>query len=109
MRLGEGRLVNGAARVQLDPAFAGAIAQQPNYLVFITPEGDTRGLYVTGKSLTGFEVRESQGGRATVDFSYRAVAHPYGDASPRLPVVAADHPDTQRRLSQALIERLRRN
>jgi hypothetical protein len=109
MRLGEGHLVNGAARVQLDPAFAGAIAQQPNYLVFITPEGDTRGLYVTGKSLTGFEVRESQGGRATVDFSYRAVAHPYGDASPRLPVVAADHPDTQRRLSQALIERLRRN
>jgi hypothetical protein len=53
---GEARLTAGGAHILLDSHFAAAIAQQPNYLVFITPEGDSRGLYVTRKSLTGFDV-----------------------------------------------------
>lgn len=95
--LGEARLVNGSTRVRLDPAFAESIAQRSNYLVFITPEGDTRGLFVTRKSLDGFEVRESQGGRSSVDFSYRVVARPFGDASPRLSLVTTERPHRVRR------------
>jgi hypothetical protein len=86
---GEAQLTGGFARVRLDPAFANAIAQRTDYLVFITPEGDNRGLYVTGKSLAGFDVRESQDGRSTLAFSYRIVARPYGVEAPRLPMAAA--------------------
>jgi len=85
---GEAALTGGAAYVRLDPAFASVIEQQGNYLVFLTPEGDNRGLYVTQKSIRGFAVRESQGGHSTLTFSYRIVAKPLGDHSPRLPMVA---------------------
>lgn len=53
--------------------------------MFLTPEGDSRGLFVTNRANSGFEVGENQGGRSTVAFSYRIVAKPYGDNSPRLP------------------------
>jgi len=85
---GEATLTNGAGYVRMDPSFANVIEQQSNYLVFITPEGDSRGLYVTQKSLRGFVVRESQGGHSTLAFSYRIVAKPLRDRSPRLPMVA---------------------
>jgi hypothetical protein len=75
---GEAQLVAGQVYVHLDPVFANAIEQRANYLVFITPEGDNRGLYVTQKSTSGFVVRESQGGRSTLAFSYRIVAKPFG-------------------------------
>jgi hypothetical protein len=82
---GEAQLTNGAAYVRLDQRFATTIARGSNYLVFITPEGDNRGLFVTQKSALGFAVRESQGGHSTLAFSYRIVAKPFGNASPRLP------------------------
>jgi hypothetical protein len=81
---GEARLVSGQAYVKLDPAFANVIDQRASYLVFITAEGDNKGLYVSQKSLDGFVVRESQGGHSTVAFSYRIVAKPYGPSQPRL-------------------------
>ncbi|HXW75844.1 MAG TPA: hypothetical protein VEJ20_00375 [Candidatus Eremiobacteraceae bacterium] len=89
---GEGRLVNGSGYVQLDPSFANTIDQTTSYMVFITPEGDNRGLYVTEKSASGFAVRESQGGHSTLAFSWRIVAKPYGVNAARLPMVltAAD-------------------
>lgn len=90
---GEGQLVDGRAYVALDPTFASVIASGVSYLVFLTPEGDSRGLYVTQKSATGFGVRENEGGRSTLTFDWRIVAKPYGDVSPRLPVVVdAYHP-----------------
>ena len=82
--VGEGQLTGGSSYVALDPAFASVIDQHANYFVFITPEGDNRGLFVTGKSTRGFSVRESQGGRSTLPFSYRIVAKPYGATQPRL-------------------------
>jgi hypothetical protein len=82
--VGEGQLVGGRSYVALDHDFATVIDQHSSYFVFITPEGDNRGLFVTGKSLRGFTVTESQGGRSTVPFSYRIVAKPYGPAHPRL-------------------------
>jgi hypothetical protein len=82
--VGEGQLVGGRAYVSLDRDFASVIDQHSSYFVFITPEGDNRGLFVTGKSLRGFTVMESQGGHSTLPFSYRIVAKPFGAAQSRL-------------------------
>jgi len=84
--LGEGQSVDGRAYVALEPTFANVIDRRANYLVFITPEGDSQGLYITQKSAAGFAVLENRGGRSTLAFSYRIVAQPYGDAPPRLPI-----------------------
>jgi hypothetical protein len=84
---GEAQMTNGSAYVRLDTHYANLIARNVGYLVFISPEGDNRGLYVTQKSALGFVVRESQGGRSSITFSYRIVAKPLGDMAQRLPVV----------------------
>jgi hypothetical protein len=84
---GEAQLANGAAYVRLDPSFANAIDASKSYLVFITPDGETKGLYVAVRSAGGFEVRENGGGRSNVQFSYRIVAKPFGADAPRLPLV----------------------
>ena len=72
---GEGKLVNGKAEVKLDPDFA-ALVRTDRYHVFVTPYGDSHGLYVAKRTDTGFEVREQQGGKSSVEFSYRVVAKP---------------------------------
>jgi hypothetical protein len=41
--------------------------------VFVTPEGDCRGLYVRRKGGASFEIRELAGGKSSVAFSYRIV------------------------------------
>ena len=70
---GRARLANGRATVRLDPDFA-AVVHSDDYDVFLTPRGDTRGLYVTGQNRRTFEVREVQGGNGSLDFSYRVLA-----------------------------------
>jgi hypothetical protein len=57
------------------------------YSVSITPEGNSNGLYVSQKTLTGFAVRENNGGRSTLAFEYRIVAKPFGSNAKRLPMV----------------------
>src|SRR5262245_24755301 len=54
---GTARLRRGRAVVRLDADFAKVI-KRGDYRVFLTPEGDCRGLYVYRKSAAGFEVRE---------------------------------------------------
>jgi hypothetical protein len=44
-----------------------------DYRVFLTPEGDCRGLFVRRKTAANFEVRELMGGKSDVAFSYRIV------------------------------------
>ena len=44
-----------------------------DYRVFLTPEGDCRGLYVRRKSAASFEVRELMGGGSAAAFAYRIV------------------------------------
>jgi hypothetical protein len=83
---GEARLVDGRAYVRIDAALANVIDSGAEFSVFITPEGDSRGLYVTQKSPSGFAVRENQFGRSTLAFAYRIVAKPYADESSRLPM-----------------------
>jgi hypothetical protein len=85
---GDGQLVDGRAAVALERTFATTIDRTAGYMVFITPEGDTHGLYVTQKTAVGFVVRENQGGRSTVAFSYRIVARPFGAPAARLPLAA---------------------
>jgi hypothetical protein len=85
--VGEANLVGGRADVSLDPAFANVIDQHARYLVFITPEAETAGLYVTQRTSRGFEVRESRGGHSSASFAYRIVAKPYGVVANRLPMV----------------------
>ncbi|MDQ6824302.1 MAG: hypothetical protein M3007_02430, partial [Candidatus Eremiobacteraeota bacterium] len=75
--LGEAQLVGGRAVVGLEPTFASAIDPRHSYLVFITPQGDTNGLYVTQKTAAGFVVREHNG-VSNAWFDYRIVAQPYG-------------------------------
>lgn len=84
---GKGQLINGQAYVPIDSAFAATIDSRADYLVFLTPRGDNRGLYVAQTSTAGFLVRESQGGRSTLAFDYRIVARPYGSFERRLPVM----------------------
>jgi hypothetical protein len=79
---GSARLKKGAASVTLNSAFAQAITGN-RYQVFVTPDGDCKGLYVARKTAHGFDVRELGGGRSTVDFDYRIVAHrSHDDAIP---------------------------
>lgn len=70
---GRARLLRGRAEVKLEPTFAGFV-RLDDYHVFLSPEGESKGLYVSRRSRTGFSVREADGGRSTTSFSYRIVA-----------------------------------
>ena len=82
---GSGALVNGVARVNIDPQFARTVTADASYHVFLTPNGDCEGLYVTQKSAGSFEVHELKGGQSNVQFDYRIVAHRKGYETARLP------------------------
>jgi hypothetical protein len=70
---GKARLIRGRARVNIDRNFA-SVVRLADYHVFLSPEGDSRGLYISKKSKNGFEVREQQGGSSSLRFSFRIVA-----------------------------------
>jgi hypothetical protein len=81
---GSGELKNGVAVVTIDPAFAETVTGDNSYHVFITPNADSRGLYVISKTATTFEVRESGGGTSSLTFDYRIVARRRGFEKQRL-------------------------
>jgi hypothetical protein len=87
---GTAQLVNGRSYIRIDPAFAATMSQTQRYRVFITPGGDSRGVYVTNRTPAGFEVRENAGGRSSLDFDYRIVAQPLGDTSTRLAAIVPE-------------------
>jgi hypothetical protein len=70
---GRGQLANGIANIDLERDFA-SIVRREDYMVFITPGGDSKGLYVSRQTPQGFEVREAQGGKSSLPFTYRIVA-----------------------------------
>jgi hypothetical protein len=86
---GSAQLTDGTATVRLESAFASSIDVSTAYRVFLTPDGDTRGLYVATKTANGFVVRETQGGRSTLSFDYRIVATALGQADQRMAVTTA--------------------
>jgi hypothetical protein len=84
---GTGTLTEGVGHVRLDPLFADAAGLKTGYHVFVTPLGDCQGLYVTAKTAIGFEVRELNGGDASIGFDYRIVAHRAGYEELRMAAV----------------------
>ena len=80
---GTGALAAGRAAIRLDADFA-AVVKSDDYAVFLTPEGDCKGLYVTAKTPAGFEVREIQGGTSAIPFRFRLVAKRKDIPGPRL-------------------------
>ena len=81
---GSGQLVRGSALVKIDPAFAETVSESAEYHVFLTPKGDSKGLYVVNETAAGFEVRESGGGTSSLAFDYRIVAKRRGYEAQRL-------------------------
>jgi hypothetical protein len=90
----QGTLTAGRAQVRIDPEFALTV-KTDKYSVFLTPEGDCKGLYVTAKTPTSFEVRELQGGTSSLSFSYRIVAMRKDVEAPRLERVQFDPAKTK--------------
>src|SRR5262249_11714180 len=56
---GSAKLTRGKATIKLDRDFA-ALVRTERYHVFLTPEADSNGLFVSRKNRRGFEVREQR-------------------------------------------------
>lgn len=96
--VGETRVLNGAANVALDPAFAATLDPTRPYYVFLTPEGDNRGLFIGTKTLRGFTIRESSNGRSALAVQYRIVGKPLGPRERRLAAFDTSLPPRTKRL-----------
>ena len=74
---GTGKLVNGRARIAIDPIFSKNIVVNEKHplKVFIQLEGDCNGVYVANKSQNGFDVIELAGGTSNTAFSWSIVAN----------------------------------
>jgi hypothetical protein len=81
---GTGQLVNGTGRVNLESVFGQTVNTGVEYHVFLTPDGDCKGLYVSAKTASGFEVRELGGGASSIAFEYRIMAKRAGYEKVRL-------------------------
>jgi hypothetical protein len=73
--IGEASLVKGKAHIALDPSFLRVIDVN-RFHVFITPYGETEGLYISRRTKRGFDVTERKQGKSSVRFSWRIVARP---------------------------------
>jgi len=92
---GEAQLVDGEGEVRLDPDFA-ALVEVNGYHVFLTPYGDSKGIFVAERRATGFRVCEQQGSTSNVSFAYRVVAKRKDVVAYRLDTVTL--PDTSSEL-----------
>jgi hypothetical protein len=74
---GSSQLVNGRVHVTIDPVLARNIyiSNDKPLKVFIQLEGDCKGVYVTNKTATGFDVIELQNGTSNTPFTYQLVAN----------------------------------
>jgi len=87
---GSAEMRGGVAWVPLDASFAEATNAAITYHVFLTPNGDSNGLYVARKTAAGFEVREHGGGGSNVAFDYRIVVRRRGYETIRMAEVHGD-------------------
>jgi hypothetical protein len=83
--VGYGHVTGGRGFVEFDSALKSAIDVRAGYHVFLTADGDNRGLFVAAKTAEGFTVREAQGGTSTLDFEYRVIGSPIGSDNARFP------------------------
>jgi hypothetical protein len=68
------QLADGSAVVRLNRGLAQVADTSKTYEVFLTPEGDCEGLYISHKTADSFEVHELRGGHHSLAFDYRVVA-----------------------------------
>jgi hypothetical protein len=80
---GRGTLEGGKADITIDPDFV-AVVKSDDYDVFLTPYGDSKGLFVSKKETGRFSVQEQQGGTSKLEFSYRVVARRRDEVGKRL-------------------------
>lgn len=73
---GTGKLENGKSIIKIDPVLTKNIRvdEQHPMKVFVQLEGNCKGVYVTNKTATGFEVIELDNGSSNTPFSYQIVA-----------------------------------
>ena len=81
---GSAKLKDGAAVVAIDPIYSETVNTEIDYHVFLTPRGECKGLYVTNQKGSSFDVRELNGGKSDIPFSYRIVAKRKGYEDVRL-------------------------
>jgi hypothetical protein len=81
---GTAELHNGVTHIDLESTFGQTVNAGVAYHVFLTPNGDCRGLYVSAKSSGGFDVRELGGGTSSIAFDYRIMAKRAGHENERL-------------------------
>lgn len=82
--VGSGQLSGGEAIVNIESVFGETVNTGMDYHVFLTPNGDCKGLYVAQKSPTSFVVKELGGGASSVTFDYRIIAKRKGFEQIRL-------------------------
>jgi hypothetical protein len=93
---GIGELVNGRAHIEIDPDLAIniTVSEYHPLKVYVTPEGDCNGLYVTNKTANGFDVVELRGGESNITFAWQIVAqraNEYGTTKDGSRVLVADY------------------
>ncbi len=81
---GGAQLSGGEAVVNIESVFGETVNTGVDYRVFLTPNGDCKGLYVAQKSATSFVVRELGGGTSSIAFDYRIMAKRRGFEQVRL-------------------------
>ena len=81
---GSAKLKDGSAVVAIDPLYSETVNTKIDYHVFLTPRGECKGLYVINQMGGSFEVRELNGGKSDIPFSYRIVAKRKGYEDLRL-------------------------
>jgi hypothetical protein len=81
---GTATLEDGRVTVTIDPQFSRIANTGAPYHVFLTPRGDSSGLYIASVSPQRFEVREAHTGHSSIAFDYRIVAKRTGYETERL-------------------------
>ena len=93
---GSAQLSSGSATIALDPTFLQTVNAGVEYHVFLTPNGDCKGLFVSQKSASSFEVHELGGGTSSIAFDYRIMAKRVGYENVRLTDVTARYKNLER-------------
>ena len=85
--VGEAQMQAGRAHVPIDANLARSIDASRGYLVFLTPQAQTAGVYVTAKTTRGFTIAETGSAHSSIPVDYRIVVSTSSAPSARLPAV----------------------
>ncbi|MBI4930606.1 MAG: hypothetical protein HY841_07580 [Bacteroidetes bacterium] len=80
---GVGTLMNGESEIVLDKNFMQVASTKVPMSINVTPMGECNGLYVQ-KTENGFIVKELNGGKSSIEFSYIVIANRTGYENPAI-------------------------